>query len=236
MLTFLAAGKILYKVGFILYCVIYFRCPIAFCEEIDCLENCELPHINCDCEVGKRIPKNKLKFVKNQRMRVGVRQFNLTPDQIKLQKEAKGKRCKSSSSSSAPSWKKQYLLVHNREPIVAGKKGKKGTTGRNYRKKKKVLQSKVKEKEVKKIRNQIYYHQFEEDICDQQESVYSDTEKTFEIYIKEEPDPLDLVETKIDVQEFELFNDVNPSYSPEEKSIFVQVKVEDKYNENQHFK
>ena len=173
-------------------------------------------------------------------MRVGVRQFNLTPDQIKLQKEAKGKRCKfsfnsKSSSSSAPSWKKQYLLVHNREPIVAGKRGKKGRHSAN-RKKKKELPIKVKEKEVKKIRNQIYSQQFEEDICDQQESVYSDTEKTFEIYIKEEPDPLDLVETKIDVQEFKLFNDVNPSYSPEEKSIFVQVKVEDKYNENQHFK
>ena len=45
------------------------RCSIAACAEIDCLNECETVHINCSCEDVKKIPINKLEFLKNQRLR-----------------------------------------------------------------------------------------------------------------------------------------------------------------------
>ena len=55
-----------------LFEIVSCRCPIFFCEEWDCIEGLcnKKAHIECNCEVGKKLPIFALKFVRCQRLRL----------------------------------------------------------------------------------------------------------------------------------------------------------------------
>ena len=164
--------------------------------------------------------------MKNQRVRVGEKQITSTFEEIKKQTDKK--------STINKHYKQIQFCDLNR--VVTTKRSVNGTETEKAGKKKRIIVSRrteVKPKEIeikpkKKRKNLIYMQQFSQNKGVQQTDIENciDTEQAVEIYIKEEPDTSDLVDSKVDILDFDLSNNLNPicQHQSRRKQI-LQVKA-----------
>ena len=190
------------------------------------MHKCPLPHINCDCAEDKKIPEDRLKFVKNQRVRIGTRQITATFEGTKQQKDKK--------SVTAKQCQQKLNCDLNRDLIIEERSEESAELVKTDRKKRTIVRKRKKKKlkvikPKKKIKNLIYMQQFKKDICVQQPTIEHscDTkEQNVEVFIKEEPDPYDLVDSKIDILDFDISDNLNPKCQQQSRrKQILQVKA-----------
>ena len=205
------------------------RCSIAACAEIDCFDECEKVHINCSCQDVKKIPINKLEFLKKQRLRGLAEKPDFKQSTLSEIRERALEQFLRKKEKEKESFRKSIRckIAKKRKLPMKNKNIKSSFHHGNLNKQNVPHDTKPK--------NLIYKQQFSKiKQNDQIEDVILFNEEIEDIYVKEEKDPLDVLESKVDIQNFH--SNSNPSCEQHSRrKQHLVVKIEDKFNENQHF-
>ena len=205
------------------------RCSIAACAEIDCFDECETVHINCSCQDVKKIPINKLEFLKKQRLRGLAEKPDFKQSTLSEIRERALEQFLRKKEKEKESFRKSIRckIAKKRKLPMKNKNIKSSFHHGNLNKQNVPHDTKPK--------NLIYKQQFSKiKQNDQIEDVILFNEEIKDIYVQEEQDPLDVLESKVDIQDFD--SNSNPSCEQHSRrKQHLLVKIEDKFNEHQHF-